>query len=210
MPRDVQEQWKSLSEANSTMAIVERFNNSTSQNSQSDHKQTVNPFDGIVDHDASRALSTLEEQLKTQCQEWIKTGLLKAYGFPTPRAAHDIPIEVPADLWEEAPYWSRNAVHANGLKFEAVRLVPSEAAPLAGQTGRPTRRNEISLAFEELVSNGRIDRSGTLKAAAQLIRQHILDQVPADSTDQRGLGLRAIEKVISERFQSEKARAKKE
>lgn len=210
MPQTVQEKWKSLSEENSTVAVFQRLQESLNQGNQSDPAQFVNRFEGVVDHDASRALSTLEDQLKTQCHKWIRTGLLKAYGFPAPRTAHDMPIEVPSDLWEQPPYWSSDAVQANGLKIEAVRLVLPDTQPPPSQTGRPSRRIEMSLAFEELVSNGRIDSSGTLKAAAQLVQQHIVDQTPDAGPDTRGLGLRAIEKQISKHFQSIKTAAKKE
>ena len=210
MPIDVQEQWKSLTEANSNLTIMRKLSDLANQGVQTEPGQVMKRFEGIVDHDASRARSTLEDELKAQCLNWIRTGALKAYGFFTPRTPNDLPIEVPMDIWEKTPYWSRETVNANGLKIEAVRLVLPDTQSLPSQTGRPSRRNEISFAYDELESNERIDSSGTLKAAALLIRQHVLDQTPANEADTRGLGLRAIEKQISKRFQSTKAAAKKE
>ncbi len=208
MPKDVQKKWKSLSEANSTMTIVERFNNSVSQNSQSDPTQAVNPFEGLVDYEASRALSTLEDELKTQCLKWIRTGTLKAYGFPIPRKVSDEPSEVPADLWGGTIIWRKDTIEANGLRIEAVRIVqaPPPQVDHTQKPGRPSRRDEIYQAYAELKERGAIDFETTsLKAICTQVQERVLARNPNHPDGTKGIGYKAIERTIREDVNAEKA-----
>lgn len=209
MPKDVQERWKSLSEANSNMAIIERINNSVNQ---ADVTQTANPFEGLIDHDASRARSTLENKLKTQCLKWIKAGALKAYGFPTPRKVSDAPSEVPADLWEGIVIWSKNRIEANGLRMEAVRIVlgqPQEE-DLTKKPGRPSRKEEILLAYSHLKEHGTIDfDAGSLKAIGRQVQDYLISTASTQDASTKGIGEKAIERLIREDVNAEKqARSK--
>lgn len=208
MPRDVQEQWKSLSEANSNLTIARKLNDIVSQSVQTEPGQVMKQFAGLVDHDASRARSTLEDQLKAQCLNWIRTDALKAYGFPTPRKVSDEPSEVPADLWGGSVIWHKNTIEANGLRIEAVRIVQA-SPPQEDHTkkpGRPSRRDEIFQAYAELKERNAIDfETASLKSICTQIQGHLLARSPSHPDGTKGIGDKAIERTIRDDVNGEKA-----
>lgn len=162
--------------------------------------------------ESAEELTALSEELKLQTISWIQEGLLKAYGFAVPRTPEAQPVEVPLDLWNSRVSWENNFVEGQGLRIDAVRVFPSHwlEPDETKRPGRPSRVDEVLRAYENLISNGKIDfATMSLKAVASLVQKRTQELAPNHPDGLKGIGDKAIQNAISEDFGQRKEAAKK-
>lgn len=151
-------------------------------------------------------LNLVENEAKRYVIEQLRSKYAFALGYALPRHISDCPVFVPADLFTPASFkWENNLVAGNGLEFFGVRLIEKiELEKLANTTplekfasnkrspGRPSARNLILAAYEELKIAGRINYSAPRKIAildiqASIRKSHGQNLVPSEETIRRAI-----------------------
>lgn len=152
----------------------------------------------------------MEQALKAACLALIRAGTVRAFGFAVPRQPHDVPVELPADLWNGIILWERSRVEAHGLRIEGVRLIPTariealqtQQAPRepARRPGRRSRESQIIEAFKALAAAGRIDTVRPLARVFPMIRTWVCETYPDDPDGEKGLNDKTLRKVLTPLF----------
>ncbi|MBE7638691.1 MAG: hypothetical protein JJ879_14150 [Sneathiella sp.] len=176
---------------------------------QSDEDRFQKLADGLKDAQSPFAkIRKIKESIQTEMFRALKARKVLAYGYDYPRKASDQAQEVPEELWSSFNDWSKDSLSTNGLRMDAIRLIPinwiskapsPDPAPKASP-GRPSRKDQILTAFEALDQEGKINRGNSMHSHCDLIREWILRHYPDESEQTKGLGDQIIRKTISPVF----------
>ncbi len=153
----------------------------------------------------SNELPNIQRAMKDNILHWLKDSKLFAYGYAMPRNPGDTPVRLPDDvLVQRFVKWGQNQIKGNGLHFEAVRIAhPSMTLPKAQKRpGRPTGRDNILAAYEQIKEMGQIN-SSSLEKSAQIIQKHLMHNVLNTDTVPKGHSVQTIKKHIRDDFNQE-------
>lgn len=171
-------------------------------------------FSNFVDTlaEPGRQRHAAEEEIKQQ----LTKGKLLGVGFISPRSVNDAPTAIPSDLWALAKFnYDKSEIQSGSLKFENVRIAKLPANKQVTQpatinnvysfstktrrpVGRPTSRDKIKEAYEELKAEGGIDFTKPMTHAYPLIQARLAAKHKTD----RGFKDEAVRKAISDDFHS--------
>jgi len=149
---------------------------------------------------ARKRASHLAQALKEETLHHVSKGVLVAYGYSQPRHASDKPQRVPRDLWSGTVNWEADKITGNGLKMEAVRLVPAQwltSQSLPAPVGRPGRQQQTTEAFHALHKEGRIDFIKPMKANYPAIRNWVKAHYPDENHPDHGLSDKTLARDIN-------------
>ena len=200
--------YEELSKATSVPSISSRFQAYAEEAKENPPEEFWKGIGSASVWGPTSELSSLVDQLKAQIRAGIRAGKLRVFGFAKPRQPTDKPIEVPTDLWSGFLSWDKAYIDGNGLRIEALRVIPARwLQEESKRPGRPTRVPEITRAYSELKQSQKIDFTQPIKTIALQVRAHILSR-PGEQ-DESGLGELAIQRAISEDIRAEKEKISK-
>src|ERR1700730_6221317 len=161
--------------------------------------------------------SLIEDQVKSEILTLLKMELLSAVAYTSPRLRGREPIWIEPACWGRGKVdWNRSELWVDGSRFEDVRIIQPLASTAAEavaarppilperKPGRPSRAEEVELAYAALRKVGKIDFTRSLKANLPTILRgvHELSRNPANP---RGLGYEAVRLAVGEQFQQDQA-----
>ncbi|MEQ8268304.1 MAG: hypothetical protein RH982_14005 [Parvibaculum sp.] len=210
-PKEQKERYLELSKATSFVAIVPRLEAYTEEvkgRSPDEFWRGIGQSE-ILGPTGER--SNLANQLKSQLRTWIDSGKLRVFGFATPRQPTDTPVEVPADLWNSYLSWDRDYIEGNGLRIEALRVIPTHwLQDKVKRAGRPSRADEIQRAYLDLKKHNNVNFGrDSLKAISAQVQKHIVHLNPSHPDGLKGIGEKAIQLAIADDVRAEKDAWKK-
>lgn len=161
-----------------------------------------------------QAASALTTELRNRCLTLIRDGHVLALGYVVPRAITDVPAPVPDDLWRHPIQWEKSAVSGNGLHMEAVRLAPrhwidqimsdhraKQQPPIlpapSPPRGRPSHKQAVIDAFEQLAAAGKIDLGRDRADHYPMIRAIVMQQ---SGGGEEGLSDNTLQRLLKPHF----------
>jgi hypothetical protein len=163
-------------------------------------------------------LSRIDDQLKSEIIMLLSTGNLLAVGYVPPRLRGRDPIWIDRDCWDRGKVdWAQSQLWGDRNRIEEVRVVRPPAATAAEaiasisptipprSPGRPSRAEEIKLAYSALREERKIDFTRSLRGNLTIIQQavHKLSEGPPDL---KGLGYEAVRLAVGQQFRQDQAR----
>lgn len=160
----------------------------------------------------------VQEDFRTQ----LEKGKLIGIGYLSPRKISDAPQLIPADLWQLGKInFEKSEIENGSLTFENVRIIRfdgnkkivgnnqsaniSKFTPaLPNPVGRPSSRDKIITAYEELKREGKIDFSKPMTHAYSIIQRLLFFRYKTE----KGFRNEAIRLAIRDDFQAETIRLK--
>lgn len=151
---------------------------------------------------ASSRRSELERYNKANLLRWLRNRELLAFGYALPRSPGDVPAQIPLDLWQQEPKWSKSTLKGNGLEFVGVRvcLPPQEDLPQQDGPGRPSLAMAIHHAFDSLVELDAIDLTQSLRSQYGKIRQRVHLIHPGLTEGDKGMSDNTLQAHLGEKF----------
>ena len=161
---------------------------------------SINPYSELHPSRYPRLLATQKpnaSKYEADLHEAIWRGVLNGkylvLGYELPRKVSDPPVFVPDDVWRQwsSIDWRKSRVNGNGLKFEAVRLLPqswlvneaskedasqSSAKPVAAKRtrrGPQSREVEVVSAYRVIFERGEIEKGESYKSVWNKVRAKI-------------------------------------
>lgn len=157
---------------------------------------------------SARAITSARSKWDERMRRFVHHHLLHdnlfGYGFEPPRKMDSQPLEIPKVCWNGHIGWEKNTLASDGLEFVHVRLLTKETRlkllDLSVQTttvikaGRPSIREHVKEAFDDLLANDLIDPSVAAKNHFELLRKWLRAHKPEagyTSTKPSDEGIRA-------------------
>lgn len=149
--------------------------------------------------------SRLETSLRSDVIGWCETGALRAFGYETPRKLEHAPLELPRSVWKGRVKWAKSRIEVGGMEFVEVRLLTASMiaqveAKYRSQnkpTGRPSIEKHLKACIDEMVQQGSIDSSRSMRSQYELIRVRYKSYANAHKLKKDFVGDEAIRKVLS-------------
>ncbi|MEZ5896384.1 MAG: hypothetical protein R3C40_02345 [Parvularculaceae bacterium] len=159
-----------------------------------------------------------QEEFRRQLENEKLIGI----GYLSPRQISDAPQLIPADIWQLGKInFDKSEIENGSLKFESVRIIKppknkkitdnkqnTNIVELAIEppkpVGRPSSRDKIIAAYEELKSEKKIDFSKPMSHAYPIIRSLLFFRHKTE----KGFQDEAIRLAITEDFQAEAEKMK--
>ncbi len=172
--------------------------------------------------DAAFAPGRRRNEVQEEFRRQLENGKLIGIGFLSPRQISDAPQLIPADIWQLGKInFEKSEIENGSLKFESVRIIrPPKNMEITGNkrepniaelphpslnpVGRPSSRDKIIAAYEELKGERKIDFSKPMTHAYPAIRAHLVEQYGTE----KGFKNEAIRLAITEAFQAEAEKMK--
>ncbi len=150
-------------------------------------------------------LSRLHSAIDDHCIERLQRRELVALGYSIPRHPDDLPRIVPAEILTLGHInFGSDSAKGDGLKFEAVRVIPAEAfteaLPVRNRPGRPSNRELIKKAYVACRDEGVIDFAKPQRAAIELVRARIRAMCPTEYGLGKGFGPEVVRDCIVDDF----------
>jgi hypothetical protein len=158
-------------------------------------------------------------QLTSEILTLLKTGLLLAVAYRSPRLRHQDPVLIDSDSWRRGKVnWERSELWIDGNRFEEVRVLRPPASKTAEaiaaispaepqrSPGRPSRAKEIKAAYTEVRDAGKIDFALSLNANLPTIQQGV--HALSGNLSNEGLKYEAIRHAVGKQFRRDKAAPK--
>lgn len=200
--------YEELSEATSFASMIARFQTHVVEPKENPPEDFWNGSQPANIWGPTSERANLEDRLKAQVLVGIRAGKLRVFGFAKPRQPSDKPIEVPTDLWNGFLSWDKEYIEGNGLRIDALRVIPTHwLQEKSKRQGRPTRVAEVMRAYAELKQTQKIDFTLPIKTIALQVRAHILSR-PGEK-DETGIGELAVQRAIGDDVRAEKGRISK-
>ena len=158
---------------------------------------------------AASIASQKDFSAKKKLREWALKGKLAALGYSLPRQHEDKPVLLNQDVWTGSVDWQSSEVKGKGLHYTSVKLVeykwrdPSKKR----RPGRPSDKDAILIAFEELLEEGLIDWNAYQKDCYPDVRKRMARNNPDKAADLLIISGCTINKYIRKRYNEEKAKA---
>jgi hypothetical protein len=139
----------------------------------------------------------------------MAAGELTALGYEHPRRLDDQPRIIPLSAFLRGYRHENDSIKAEGLHFEAVRIVPSSmlvSLPASPVRGRPSSEATIVQAYSALKAmKGGIDFDAPQKRVVEAIQAWLKANKPNDYGDGKGFQKEAIRHAIAPLFKADKA-----
>lgn len=147
----------------------------------------------------------LSAAMERDCIARLQSRQLFGLGFSTPRHPDDPPrIIRPEMLIMGRINFGRDSAAGDGLKFEAIRVIPAETVnqslPTPNRPGRPSKRELINAAYEACRDEGFIDFTKPQKVAVEAVQARIKSMYPAKYNSGQGFGFEAVRGCIAPDF----------
>ena len=172
-----------------SLSAIEAFSNAAEQASKTG-------LTGLEGFNASISSATTITSARSKWNERMRRFVhhhllhdnLFGYGFEPPRKIDSQPLEIPKVCWNGQIRWDKNTLASDGLEFVQIRLVSKEARlkllDLSAQatnvikSGRPSIREHVKEAFDDLLANDLIDPSVAAKNHFELVRKWLRAHKP--------------------------------
>lgn len=205
------------------------FENQTNQISEKNSDAGNSVIAGIQTIQESfskyQGISSAENELKWDIINKILSEKLIGLGYESPIKSSDLPQIIPIHVWPEKITdfdWKESSFSNNGVEFLKIKLIKFNELKKEINSknekkeiklpdikvkdkvvGRPSIKDKIIEAYENLKTNGKIDFCKTLKSHTELIQQTVKTLTP-DIVDNKGMQHEAIRRTIGDQFKADK------
>lgn len=149
--------------------------------------------------------SRLETSLRSNVISWCESGAIRAFGYESPRKLEHAPIELPRSVWKGRVHWGQSTLEVAGMEFVEVRLlsasmieqVEAKYRSTNRPTGRPSIEEHLKTCIEEMIQQGSIDSSRSMRSQYDIIKAQYKSYANAHKLKKDSVGNEAIRKVLS-------------
>lgn len=149
--------------------------------------------------------SKVRADMRTDVISWGSNKVLRAFAYQAPRQLNHAPVELPISVWSGKILWDESRIEVGGMQFVEVRLltnsmikkVEAKYRSHLKPTGRPSIQEHLEACIEELVHQGSIDPSRSMRSQFDLIKERYKSYANAHKLEKDTVGNEAIRKILS-------------